>query len=66
MIDDTDQAGPIGQRSDQSCTETKGVDSTISAKPLVVVYWNVAGIAVGNIDAFFDDMDEDVMWDAPI
>ena len=50
VIDDTDQAGPIGRRSDQSCTETKGVDSTISAKALVVVYWNVAGIAVGSID----------------
>ncbi len=66
MIDDTDQAGPIGQRSDQSCTETKGVDSTISAKPLVVVYWNVAGIAVSNIDNFLDDMENEVMWDVLI
>ena len=32
----------------------------------MVVYWNVAGIAAGNIDTFLDDMDQEVAWDALI
>ena len=64
VIDDTGNAGPIGSSLDQSCAEARaGGDNTITAKPLVVVYWNVAGIAVGNIDTFLDDMDQEVAWD---
>ncbi len=63
VIDDADQAGPIGQRSDQSCTEANGGYSTTAAKPLVVVYWNVAGIAVSNTDNLLDDMENEIMWD---
>ena len=66
VVDDANRAGPIGQRSDQSCTEANGVNSTITGKPLVVVYWNVAGIGVGSIDDFLFDMENEVLWDVLI
>ena len=60
------RAGPIDLLLDESCTEARGVDSTTMGDPLVVVYWNVAGIAAANIDYFLLDMENEVLWDVLI
>ena len=65
-VDGANRAGPIGQRSDQSCTEANGVNSIVTGDPLVVVYWNVAGIAARHIDDFLFDLENEVLWDVLI
>ena len=55
VVDSTNRVGQIGLRMDQSGTEANGAKSSITGDPLMVVYWNVAGIAAGNIDQFLFD-----------
>ena len=58
--------GLTDRRVDQSRIVANGVDSATRSDPLVVVYWNVAGIAASNIDTFFFDMENEVLWDVLI
>ena len=42
------------------------MNSSIMGDPLMVVCWNVAGIAAGSIDQFLLDMENEVKWDVLI
>ena len=50
-----DQARPGGPPS-------VGSVARMDTRPLKVVYWNVAGINVRDIDDFFDNLDFDIQW----
>ena len=63
VVESTNRVGQIGLRLNQSGTEANRVNSSIMGDPLMVVYWNVAGIAAGNIDQFLLDMENEVKWD---
>ena len=60
-----DSAGQIvsGQ---SSALPNEGRDNTIAGEPLVVVYWNVAGVAARNIDLFLNDLENEILWDVLI
>ena len=66
VVDSASRVGQIGLRLDQSCTGPSRVNSSITGDPLMVVYWNVAGIAAANIDQFLFDMEKEVKWDVLI
>ena len=59
-------AGPVGVGTDQArpgSPPSAGSVARVDARPLKVVYWNVAGINVRDIDGFFDHLDLDMQWD---
>ena len=60
-----DSAGPIDS-GQSSALPNEGRDNTIAGEPLVVVYWNVAGVATRNIDLFLNDLENEILWDVLI
>ena len=62
----SDSAGQIDLGVQSSAQPNEGRGNTIAGEPLVVVYWNVAGVAASNIDLLLNDLENEILWDVLI
>ena len=62
----SDSAGQIDLVVQSGAESNEGRSNTIAGDPLVVVYWNVAGVAASNIDLFLNDLENEILWDVLI
>ena len=62
----SNDAGPLGAGAYPTRSgglPPNGSDAREGARPLKVVYWNVAAINAGDIDTFLAQLDIDIQWD---